>query len=95
MDPNKLPRKLWEHPDPKSTAMWKFMQDLNRSHGLTLDVSLVPIEVHLPLRQTVLTRRLELPRSVQVVLPGTSQVLRIPLGVAELHPRGLVLTGRR
>ncbi|KAH6864277.1 hypothetical protein B0T12DRAFT_431208 [Alternaria alternata] len=28
------PRKLWEHPDPKSTAMWKFMQDANARRGL-------------------------------------------------------------
>ena len=34
-----LPRKLWEHPDPKSTAMWKFMQDANSKHGLNMQVS--------------------------------------------------------
>ncbi|KAK1826774.1 acetoacetyl-CoA synthetase [Podospora conica] len=31
-----LPRKLWEHPDPKSTQMWKFMQTVNTSHNLQL-----------------------------------------------------------
>ncbi|KAK3327718.1 hypothetical protein B0T19DRAFT_171943 [Cercophora scortea] len=29
-------RKLWEHPDPESTLMWKFMQDVNGKHGLQL-----------------------------------------------------------
>jgi hypothetical protein len=41
MDPTKMPRKLWEHPNPESTAMWKFMQDLNRTYGLNLKVSKV------------------------------------------------------
>ncbi|USP72801.1 Acetoacetyl-CoA synthetase [Curvularia clavata] len=31
-----IPRKLWEHPDPKSTAMWKFMQSANAKHGLNM-----------------------------------------------------------
>ncbi|PHH92306.1 hypothetical protein CDD83_8020 [Cordyceps sp. RAO-2017] len=31
------PRKLWEHPDPQSSAMWRFMQDANRQHGLRLE----------------------------------------------------------
>ncbi|KAI4636258.1 hypothetical protein J4E83_001212 [Alternaria metachromatica] len=30
------PRKLWEHPDPKSTAMWKFIQDANAKRGLQM-----------------------------------------------------------
>ena len=34
------PRKLWEHPDPKSTAMWKFMQDANAKRGLHMQVRL-------------------------------------------------------
>lgn len=34
----KLPRKLWEHPDPKSTDMYKFMQEVNKKHGLNLQV---------------------------------------------------------
>lgn len=38
MDLTKVPRKVWEHPDPKSTAMWAFMQDANRLHGLNLKV---------------------------------------------------------
>jgi acetoacetyl-CoA synthetase len=33
------PRKLWEHPDPKSTAMWAFMQDANAKYGLNMQVS--------------------------------------------------------
>lgn len=31
-----VPRKLWEHPNPKSTNAWKFMQAVNRRHGLHL-----------------------------------------------------------
>ncbi|KAK6420011.1 hypothetical protein LTR95_016989 [Oleoguttula sp. CCFEE 5521] len=31
-----LPRKLWEHPDPKSTNAWKFMQQVNKKHGQKL-----------------------------------------------------------
>jgi hypothetical protein len=34
------PRKLWEHPDPKSTAMWKFMQEANAKRGLQMQVCL-------------------------------------------------------
>ncbi|KAF9768763.1 hypothetical protein IL306_013894 [Fusarium sp. DS 682] len=36
MDLSKTPRKVWEHPDPKSTAMWAFMQEANKLHGLNL-----------------------------------------------------------
>ncbi|KAF4975195.1 hypothetical protein FZEAL_7980 [Fusarium zealandicum] len=36
MDLSKTPRKVWEHPDPKSTAMWAFMQESNRRYGLNL-----------------------------------------------------------
>ncbi|GAO18531.1 hypothetical protein UVI_02054730 [Ustilaginoidea virens] len=36
MDFEKMPRKLWEHPDPKSTAMWKFMQAANTKYALDL-----------------------------------------------------------
>lgn len=32
------PRKLWQHPDPKSTAMWKFMQSANQKRGLNMQV---------------------------------------------------------
>ncbi|KAK5663132.1 hypothetical protein OQA88_6549 [Cercophora sp. LCS_1] len=32
-----VPRKLWEHPDPESTQMWKFLQSINKKHGLQLD----------------------------------------------------------
>jgi acetoacetyl-CoA synthetase len=38
MDSLALPRKLWEHPDPQSTRMWKFMQSINRKHNLQLRV---------------------------------------------------------
>ncbi|KAI1754520.1 acetoacetate-CoA ligase [Xylaria castorea] len=31
-----IPRKLWEHPDPKSTQLWEFMQLINRKYRLNL-----------------------------------------------------------
>ncbi|KAL2119252.1 hypothetical protein VTJ04DRAFT_6212 [Mycothermus thermophilus] len=31
-----VPRKLWEHPNPESTAMYHFLQDVNRKYGLNL-----------------------------------------------------------
>ncbi|KAH3912797.1 hypothetical protein HBH56_119460 [Parastagonospora nodorum] len=31
-----IPRKLWQHADPKSTAMWKFMQKSNQKRGLNM-----------------------------------------------------------
>lgn len=36
MDPTTVPRKLWEHPNPSSTAMYAFMQTINKSHSLSL-----------------------------------------------------------
>jgi hypothetical protein len=36
---DKMPRKLWEHPDRKSTIMWRFMQDANKKLNLNLQVS--------------------------------------------------------
>ncbi|KAF4502068.1 acetoacetate- ligase [Fusarium agapanthi] len=36
MDLTKTLRKVWEHPNPKSTAMWAFMQEANKLHGLNL-----------------------------------------------------------
>ncbi|PHH60651.1 hypothetical protein CDD81_1372 [Ophiocordyceps australis] len=36
MDLVKEPRKLWTHPDVKSTSMWQFMQEANRRYGLEL-----------------------------------------------------------
>ena len=35
-DQHALPRKLWEHPNPKGTLAWKFMQTANRKYGLNL-----------------------------------------------------------
>lgn len=35
---DKMPRKLWEHPDPKSTVMWRFMQDANKKFNLNMQV---------------------------------------------------------
>ncbi|KAK0739544.1 hypothetical protein B0T21DRAFT_436504 [Apiosordaria backusii] len=31
-----IPRKLWEHPSPETTLMYRFMQSLNRQHSLSL-----------------------------------------------------------
>ncbi|KAM7221119.1 putative acetoacetyl-coenzyme A synthetase [Rhypophila decipiens] len=31
-----VPRKLWEHPNPKSTFMWRFMEGVNAKRGLDL-----------------------------------------------------------
>ncbi|ROW02723.1 hypothetical protein VSDG_01915 [Cytospora chrysosperma] len=31
-----VPRKLWEHPDPKSTSMYKFMEEINAKSGRNL-----------------------------------------------------------
>lgn len=33
-----LPRKLWEHQNPRSTQMWKFLQSTETVAGLTLPV---------------------------------------------------------
>ena len=30
------PEKLWEHPDPESTKMWKFLQVVNEKYNLNL-----------------------------------------------------------
>lgn len=34
-----LPRKLWEHPDPESTAMGRFKRELQLETGRRFDVS--------------------------------------------------------
>lgn len=31
-----VPRKLWEHPDPKSTSMYKFIEEINAKSGRNL-----------------------------------------------------------
>ncbi|KAK4960665.1 hypothetical protein LTR66_012951 [Elasticomyces elasticus] len=31
-----MPRKLWEHPKPRETAMWRFVELVNRKRGLGL-----------------------------------------------------------
>lgn len=33
-----VPKKLWEHPNPKETEMYKFMQEVNRKQNLKLQV---------------------------------------------------------
>ena len=37
MDLTSTPRKFWEHPDPKNTAMWAFMQAANAKFGQRMD----------------------------------------------------------
>ncbi|KAA8573956.1 hypothetical protein MFRU_001g01880 [Monilinia fructicola] len=37
MNPTKLPRKLWEHSNPKGTAMYRLMQEINQKHNLRID----------------------------------------------------------
>lgn len=37
-----VPKKLWEHPNPKETEMYKFMQEVNRKQNLQLQVRNVP-----------------------------------------------------
>ncbi|RDW81903.1 acetoacetyl-CoA synthetase-like protein [Coleophoma cylindrospora] len=36
MDSLQVPRKLWEHPDPTSTEMYKLMQEINQRHHLNI-----------------------------------------------------------
>jgi acetoacetyl-CoA synthetase len=36
VDGSTPPEKLWEHGDPQSTPMWKFMQKLNSKYSLDL-----------------------------------------------------------
>ncbi|ORY71180.1 acetoacetate-CoA ligase [Pseudomassariella vexata] len=31
-----IPKKLWEHPNPKETEMYRFMQNVNKKHSLDL-----------------------------------------------------------
>lgn len=33
-----LPRKLWEHPNPKSTKIWAFREKLEQEKGIKLPV---------------------------------------------------------
>ncbi len=59
------PRKLWEHPDPKSTEMWKFMQRVNKNHNRNF-------QARLP-RHTLLLPSLHL-----MVSWGTREISPIP-----------------
>lgn len=43
---DKMPRKLWEHPDRENTIMWRFMKDANRKYNLNLKVR-IPISLSL------------------------------------------------
>lgn len=46
MDSLTVPRKLWEHPNPESTDMYRFMQEVNNKHGLQIKVPyLVSVKV--------------------------------------------------
>ena len=40
MDVSKAPKKLWEHPNPKETPMWKFKESLEKDSGETFEVSI-------------------------------------------------------
>lgn len=43
MESIEIPRKLWVHPNPKSTAMYRLMQEINQKHSLNLNARLAPI----------------------------------------------------
>lgn len=34
-----IPRKLWEHPNPRATAMWAFKESLEKEKNASLPVS--------------------------------------------------------
>jgi acetoacetyl-CoA synthetase len=37
VDKKAVPDVLWNHPDPTSTPMWRFLQHINKKYGLSLD----------------------------------------------------------
>jgi hypothetical protein len=41
MDSVTIPRKLWEHPSPETTEMYRLMQEINKRHNLQLNVGLL------------------------------------------------------
>jgi hypothetical protein len=41
MDSVTVPRKLWEHPNPETTEMYRLMQEINKNHNLQLKVGLL------------------------------------------------------
>ena len=51
MDSVNVPRKLWEHPNPKSTEMYRLMQEINSKHQLQLEVChhSIPSVVQIPI----------------------------------------------
>lgn len=54
-----VPRKLWKHPNPKSTEMWAFKESLEQEKGLKF-----PVRLNEPVYRCVLTPiglRLSLP----------------------------------
>lgn len=67
MEFEKAPRKLWEHPHPELTAMWRFMQESNRRYGLTLKVGSTGNARRVEMTW-LLTEGTELPRPPQVVV---------------------------
>jgi len=56
MDTMKVGRKLWEHPDPKSTSLYKFMQSSNEKYNLKIDVTFLELRM----AETILTSPTEL-----------------------------------
>ncbi len=41
-----MPRTLWEHPNPRSTAMYRFMQLATKKYGLDIQVRAPPSDLH-------------------------------------------------
>lgn len=44
-DAHPVPRKLWEHPDPENTFMWRFMNEINAKRGLNIKVCLFLLNI--------------------------------------------------
>lgn len=69
MRPDVIPRKLWEHPDPESTPMWRFLQNVNKRHGLDMKVS-IPCPPFDPLHPGMLTIFLSRPSRSSMNIPS-------------------------
>jgi hypothetical protein len=65
MDSLAVPRKLWEHPNPKGTQMYKLMQEINQKQSLQL-------KVHIP------SNLLPSPLTVIEDILGTLPILHNP-----------------
>jgi len=49
------PKKLWEPPNPEDTGMYKFMQTVNKKHGLNLKVCTFSMAVFVVLSRSYST----------------------------------------